>query len=172
MPKDIIILHKCTKNYEHMLYCSWGMTCDTCNCHFFHFGLFFALLTPWQPKNSKLKKTKKLRYIIILHKCTKNHDHMLYCSWDKACGRCKCYFAFWTDFCPFTPPWQFKKSKFKKQIKKRKKTKKIPGEIIILCMGTKHNYQKMYGSWDIVHNRWVDRQMEGQTDGWTENVDI
>ena len=77
----------------------------THNCHFFHFGLFFALLTPWQPKNSKLKKTKKLRYIIILHKCTKNHDHMLYCSWDKACGRCKCYFAFWADFCPFTPPW-------------------------------------------------------------------
>ena len=41
--------------------------------------------------------------IIILHKCTKNHDHMLYCSWDMVHDRCNCYFSFWTIFCPFTP---------------------------------------------------------------------
>ena len=39
----------------------------------FHFGLFFALLH----KNfEKLKKTSG--DIIILQKCTKNHDHMCY----------------------------------------------------------------------------------------------
>ena len=41
--------------------------------------------------------------IIILHKCTKNHDHMLYCSWDMAHDRCNCYFSFRAIFCPFTP---------------------------------------------------------------------
>ena len=40
--------------------------------------------------------------IIILHKCTKNHDHMLYCPWDMALDRCNCYFSFWTIFCSFT----------------------------------------------------------------------
>ena len=42
-PEDIIILQKYTKNYDHMLYCSWDMAHDGCNCYF-HFGLFFALL--------------------------------------------------------------------------------------------------------------------------------
>ena len=48
----------------------------------FHFGLFFALLPLQQPKKSKLKKMKKKtpRDIIVLQECTKNHDHMLYCS--------------------------------------------------------------------------------------------
>ena len=40
---------------------------------------------------------------IILHKCTKNHDHMLYCSWNMACDEYNCYFSFWAIFCPFSP---------------------------------------------------------------------
>ena len=43
-PGDII-LHKCTKNPDHRLYCSWDMACDECNCYF-HFGLYFSLLLP------------------------------------------------------------------------------------------------------------------------------
>ena len=70
----------------------------------FHFGLFFALLPPNSPKNQNFEKMKKVPGdIIILHKCTKNHDYMLYCSWDKARDRCNCYFSFWAIFCPFTP---------------------------------------------------------------------
>ena len=47
----------------------------------FHFGLFFAILPPDSPKNEKLKKMKKLSGgIIILYNCTKNQDHILYCS--------------------------------------------------------------------------------------------
>ena len=41
--------------------------------------------------------------IIILHKCTKNHDHMLYFLWDMAHDKCNC-FSFWAIFSPFTPP--------------------------------------------------------------------
>ena len=35
--------------------------------------------------------------------CTKNHDHMLYCSLDMAHDGYNFYFSFWGIFCPFTP---------------------------------------------------------------------
>ena len=52
MHGDIIILHKCNKNHDHMLYCSWEIYCSwvTDVIVIFHFGLFFALLPHWQPK--------------------------------------------------------------------------------------------------------------------------
>ena len=57
---------------------------------------FLPFLSPHSdsPKNEKFKKMKKMpQDIIILHKCTKNHDHMLCCSWDMVCDRCN-YFSF------------------------------------------------------------------------------
>ena len=49
--------------------------------NFFHFGQFFAHLPPKNPKNQNIEKVKKTpRDIIIIQQCTKNHDHMLYCS--------------------------------------------------------------------------------------------
>ena len=56
-PGDIITLHKCTKNHDHMLYCSLDMMHNKCNC--FYFGLFFALLPPLQPKKSKFNSNEK-----------------------------------------------------------------------------------------------------------------
>ena len=41
--------------------------------------------------------------IIILHKCTKSYDQMLYGSWVMAHVVCNCYFSFWTIFSTFTP---------------------------------------------------------------------
>ena len=56
----------------------------------FHFGLFFALLPflpffaifcPNSPKNQNFKKMKKTPGdIIILHRCPKNYDKMMYSS--------------------------------------------------------------------------------------------
>ena len=64
----------------------------------------FLFYPPNSPKNENFKKMKTTPGdIIILYKCTKNHDHMLYCSWDKMCDRCNCYFSFWAIFCPSTP---------------------------------------------------------------------
>ena len=78
---------------------------------FCHFGPFFALL-PQETKNPINQNFEKLKKksgdIIILHKCTKNHDYMLYCSLDMAHNRSNCYFSVWAIFCPFTA----KKSKF------------------------------------------------------------
>ena len=71
-------------------------------------GHFLPFYTPSSPPNNpetqnfeKMKKTPG--DIIILHKCTKNHDHRLYCSWDMACDGCNCYFSFWAILFPFTP---------------------------------------------------------------------
>ena len=102
-PGDIIILHKCTKNHDHMLHCSWDMVHDRCN--YFSFWVIFCPFTTLTAQKIKIKKKGKKMPgdIIILHKCTKNHDHMLYCSWDVVHDRCDFYFLFWTIFCPFTP---------------------------------------------------------------------
>ena len=40
--------------------------------------------------------------------------------------------------------------------------KNTTGDIIILPMFTKNYDQMMYSSWDMVHNRWMDRWMDGQ----------
>ena len=58
---DIIILHTCTKTHVHMLYCSWDMACDGCNCYF----SLWAIFCPFTHGD-----------IIILHMCTKNYDLM------------------------------------------------------------------------------------------------
>ena len=74
---------------------------------------------------------KKTPGHIILHKCTKNHDHMLYCFWDAAHDTCNCYWPFGATFCPFTAITAQK-------IKISSKKKKHSGDIIILHMCTLH----------------------------------
>ena len=98
------------QNHEHMLYCSWDMVRDRCNCYFWFHAIFCPFYPHNSPKNENFKKMKKTRWkkktpgeIIILHKCTKNHDHMLYCFWDMAHDRCNSYFSFCAIFCLFTP---------------------------------------------------------------------
>ena len=116
IPGDIILLHKCTKNHDHMLYCSWDMAHDECNFVIFHFRLIFALLQPEKWKFQKMKKAAG--DVTILHKCTKNFDHMVYCSGDMARDRCNGYFSFWAIFCPFTQK-PSPKIKISKKWKKR-----------------------------------------------------
>ena len=42
---------------------------------------FLPFYLPKNPENQNFeKKIKKTPGDIVLHKCTKNHDHMLYCS--------------------------------------------------------------------------------------------
>ena len=76
---------------------------------FDHSGPFFL---PFYPSTNQTKQNfKKLKTragdIIILDMCTKNHDHMLYCSWDTTCDGCNFFlfffFSFWAIFCTFTP---------------------------------------------------------------------
>ena len=57
------------------------MACDRCNYHV----SFLAIFCPFNPLPAQkmkifLKMKKTPRDIIVLHNCTKNHDHMLYHS--------------------------------------------------------------------------------------------
>ena len=55
----------------------------------------FLPFNPTNPKNQNFEKMKKPPWdIIILHKCAKNHDHMLHCSWDLMRSRYNFYFSF------------------------------------------------------------------------------
>ena len=75
MPGDIIILHLCTSN-NHMMYGSSDME-STKDRIFCHFGLFFALLPSNNLENKNVEKMKKAPgYIISLHMCTINENHM------------------------------------------------------------------------------------------------
>ena len=109
MLRDIIILHKFTINDNQMMYGSWDIGRDR--------QIFFVILDHFLPfYNPKYQYFVKIKQmpgdIIILHKCTKNNDHMLCCSWNTAHDGCKCYFSFWAIFCPFTAPkWKFQKQK-------------------------------------------------------------
>ena len=111
-------LHKCTKNNDQMLHCSWDMARVGCpKIHVpkimiiyvivpeiwprtdvivsFPFGLFYALYPLTARKIKISEKWKKIAGdVIILHNCTKNHDHMLYCSWHMVCEGCNWYFSF------------------------------------------------------------------------------
>ena len=103
IPGDITILHKCTKNHDHMLYCSVDMARGGCN--YFSFWAIFCAFTPLTARKIKIFKKWKKKLpgdIIILHMCIKNYDQMMYSSWDMVCDGCN-YFSFWTIFCPFTP---------------------------------------------------------------------
>ena len=77
-------------------------------------GNFLPFCLASTPKSENFKTMKKVPGdIIILHKCTKNHDHMLYCPWDMAHDTFNCCFSFWAIFSPFTPliAQNFKKNK-------------------------------------------------------------
>ena len=72
---DVIILHMCTKNHNHMRYSYW----DTEWQRIYHFGPFFTLFHPLLPNNPEkqiLKKWKKASgdVIIFLQQKTRSCD--------------------------------------------------------------------------------------------------
>ena len=104
-PENIIILYMCTINDNHIMYGFWDMKHDRQN--FLSLWTIFCPFTPvetWKIKILKIMKKRLEIYIMILHKCTKNNDHMLHCSWDTMCDGCNSFFLFWAFFLPFYPP--------------------------------------------------------------------
>ena len=121
-------IEKITWRYYHFthlyhtwqLYDVWFLRYGASWTEFFvisdHFMPFYS---PNSLKNKNFEKLiKTLGDIIILKWCTKNHDHMLYCSWYMVHKRCNWYFPFWAIFCPFTSQ-QPEKLKFKNNNKKK-----------------------------------------------------
>ena len=72
-----------------------------------NFLSFWNVFLPFYPTNNlKSQNFEKLKKrpgdIIILHKSSKNDDHMLHCSLDMTCNKFNCYFSFCAIFYPFT----------------------------------------------------------------------
>ena len=80
IPEDITILHLCTENLNDMIYSSWDIKCNR------QILLIMDHFLPFYPTNSPKNEFQKMkttpRDIIILHKCTKNYDQMMYGSGD------------------------------------------------------------------------------------------
>ena len=96
-PRDIIILHKCTINGNHMMYGSRDMMHDRQN-----FLSFWTVFCPFTPLTTqKIKILKNWKKHLEISSFYKNHDHMLYCSLDMVGNRFN-YFSFWALSCPFT----------------------------------------------------------------------
>ena len=57
MHRDIILLHMCTINENHMIMVPQILS--TTDRTFCHFGPFFALLPPSNPKSQNFEKRKK-----------------------------------------------------------------------------------------------------------------
>ena len=84
--------------------------------------LIFPFHTAQKMKNFKKNKKSTWRYHNFTQ-LSKNHDHMLYCSWGMVCDGCNCYFSFWAIFCP--PPLTARKMNFSKKMKNEKKKKHL-----------------------------------------------
>ena len=139
-----------------MMYDSWDMNPNRQN--FLSFWAIFFPFTPLTTQKIKMLKNRKKGPgdIIISHKCTKNHDNMLHCSWDVEHDRFN-YFSFWAIFCPFTYLTALK-------IKIKKKMKKSLEISFYKCV------PKIMIRWSMVPEIWcaMDRQMDRRMDRWTD----
>ena len=108
-----------------------------------------------KPEKSEFWKNenKFVGDIIILHMCTKNHDHML-CSWDMARDTCNCYFSYWAIFCPFI---SLTAQKIKISTKKKEKNVRRYHHFT-------HVYQKLWLD-DVRFLRHGAQRTDGRTDG-------
>ena len=121
-----------------MLNCSWDTVCDQCNCEFSFLGYFLPFYSHNSLKNENFNKMKKTPgHIIILHRCTKNHDHVIlflrYDTWH-----IELLFFILGQFLPFDPPSSPKTQNLKKNKKQKnnnnnnKKSRKKLLEISLL----------------------------------------
>ena len=122
----------CAINDNHMVYSSWDMDCNRQN-----FLSFWTIFCPFTIPNSPFT-TLTTQKINILKKWKKHQEKFIF--------HFGLFFAFYTPNSP-------KKSKFKK-------TKKIPGDIIVLYTCTK-NYD--HDVQFLKHDAWrTDRRTNGQ----------
>ena len=87
------------QNLDDMIHSSWDI--EQNKLKLVVLGLFLPFI-PLKTPNIKILKNEKICWSIILHMCTKNHNHMICSSWDME----KNFLLFWALFCPFTsaPP--------------------------------------------------------------------
>ena len=143
----------CTKNYDQMMYGSWDMVRDRCNCYFSFWAIFCPFIPLTCQKIKILQKWKKSLEISSFYICVPK-IMIKWCTvleiWCTTDGR--------------RAGWK------KWHIEMGAPPKKKPGDIIILHMFTINYDQMMYSFWDMVVNGRMDRQMDTGMDEWIENV--
>ena len=118
MPGDVIILHLCSSNDNHMIYGSWDMERNRLNfLSFWTIFCPFTSLTTWEIKIlKKWRKKNACRYYHFIHVYHKWKSYDVYFqrygTWQTN------FFSFSTILCPFTPLTSQKN----KILKKRKNT--------------------------------------------------
>ena len=146
---DIIILHMCTKNHNHMMYGSWDMEWD--RQIFLSFWAIFCAFTPAFLMILKIKIFRKNENsawrFIILHRCNINYNHMIYGSWDTKWDR-KNFLSFWVIFCTFTPALLMIP-----KIKIFRINENNAWRFIIVQRCTINYNHMIYGSWDTEWDR-------------------
>ena len=153
---DLINLYQCTENHDYMLYCSWNMVCDWCNCHF----SFRAAFCPFTPLTAqKIRITIKWKkYPEISSFCTSVPKIMIICSTVPEIWHVTHVIVifllglFFTPFTPFTA----------QKIKNSKKNEK-------------ENFWRYHHFTYVYHKLWLDdvRFLEygaQRTDGQAERV--
>ena len=113
-------------------YDAWFLRYEVWQTEFFNILDYFLLFhCPNNPENQNFEKMRKTSHnIIILHKCVKNVNHMMYSCWDMKCNR-QNYLSFWVSLCPFTPTINPKNQNIYKN------ENKTPGDVIILHKSAK-----------------------------------
>ena len=136
-----------TIKQDHMMYVSWDIKCK--GQSFFSFWTNFCPLTLLTTQAIKIlkKKKKKTHQMLSFYTCVPQMTIMMYGSWNIK-HKSQNFLSFSAIFCPFTALTVHK-------IKILKKTKKVPGDIIILLKCTKNDHHTIYGSWNINCNRQI-----------------
>ena len=143
---DIIILHMCTKNHNHMNF--WDTKWEKVLS-------FWAIFCPFNspppppnnPQNQNFEKMEETSWdVIILNLRNRKHDHVMYAYSDMECLHRH-------NFCHFRPLFAILPHYWPRKLKFGKNVKKTPGDIILLHMCTINQDHMMYGSWDMKFNR-------------------
>ena len=119
----------------------WSMADNFC-----HFGPFFALLSPYQPKKSEFRKNEKNAWKCyhFTQGCQKWQSYDAWFLKYKACQTE--FFVILDRFLHFLPHNNPTNQNFEK-------LKQLNEDIIILHKCNKNNYHMLYCFLDIVHNR-------------------
>ena len=107
-PGDVIILHICTINANHVMYGSWDM--ESNKQYFLSFWTVFCPLTPLTTQIIKILKKKKYLEILSFYTKVQSHDvwSLRYEVWQTE------FFVILDQFLPFYPSNNPKSQNFEK----------------------------------------------------------
>ena len=138
---DVIILHMCTKSYNHMKYSSWDTELDRIFSVILGYFLSFYPPTPYQPRKPKFWKNEtsiwRCHPFKLVQQKIRSYDVYLL---RHAVRHIK-FFVIQIIFCSFTL-LRTSKLTFGKM-------EKTPGDIILLHMCTINQDHMMYRCWNI-----------------------